>query len=511
MLSLAALPLPEAAQQPDHVAEGPRHRPRGELEDGAPRRPFGVSFPTRSRPAEWREAAGISLTLLAKRILVPTEEGDDIRAKREAILQPRIAREFLVKYDGKPLPRDEIARNVLVEMGVPRDASSRCLEVILDNAKEVGVLRTIKGVMYVDVQSTVRLPGHESQQIVPAAQQGPDGTPATAPTNAEAGSAVRKVRPKQSRDATAAPESAETRVRTGVGVAAERSETEGGPLRRNLRVDAYQLENRLGSGFSAEVWSAKVVAVPEGVDIQAGQMVAIKFYHLHALALPDQVLRVEREYRLAQRIRHPNLIRMYEFMLSSSRPHHNFLVMDLAKGASLKSLIPPSGLSVQKALAIARQILQAVSELHEAGALHRDIKPGNISVAEDAGTVHAMLLDLGIINVMHERGVTAASHFVGSKHWAPYEQLVGDPIDQRTDIYSVGAVLYNMLTGSEPYRDKGTEAAVAVEMNRRPLSLPTGLSLPDGVLKLVNSCLSTDPAQRPGSAKECLAILSQSV
>jgi hypothetical protein len=89
-------------------------------------------------------------------VVQPTEEGDDLRAKREAILQPRVAHEFLTKYEGKPLPREEIARNVLAELGVPRDATERCLQLILDNAEEVGALRTIKGSTYIDLQE----PGH---------------------------------------------------------------------------------------------------------------------------------------------------------------------------------------------------------------------------------------------------------------------------------------------------------------------------------------------------------------
>lgn len=97
-------------------------------------------------------AASISVTPLAKRILEPTMEGDDFRARREAILRPRVMREFLTKYDGAKLPREDIARNVLIGMGVPRDSVERTLKLILDSAGAVGFLQEIKGATYVNLQ-----------------------------------------------------------------------------------------------------------------------------------------------------------------------------------------------------------------------------------------------------------------------------------------------------------------------------------------------------------------------
>ena len=153
------------------------------------------------------------------------------------------------------------------------------------------------------------------------------------------------------------------------------------------------------------------------------------------MALPDQVLRVEREYRIAQTLRHPNLIRIYEFMLASPRPHHNFLVMDVAKGNPLSDLIERRELSVSQALSVFYQILSALDALHGAGALHRDVKPGNIAVSAVDDKVQATLLDLGIVTISYEKGVTAVSHFLGSKHWAPIEQLLGESLDERSDLY----------------------------------------------------------------------------
>src|SRR5262249_17577766 len=159
-------------------------------------------------------------------------------------------------------------------------------------------------------------------------------------------------------------------------------------LRRDLDVDVYRLKERLGVGYSAEVWSAVVRREPFGVDLKKNDEIAIKIYHAYAMALPDQVVRVEREFRIAQRLRHPHLVRIYEFMLGS-RPHHCFLVMDLAKGSLLWQHVESGQLTDPQKLIILRQIASALDEMHAAGAIHRDIKPSNISVAISGSEVHS--------------------------------------------------------------------------------------------------------------------------
>lgn len=237
---------------------------------------------------------------------------------------------------------------------------------------------------------------------------------------------------------------------------------------------------------------------------------AIKFYSANALAIPDQVIRVEREYRLAQRLNHPHLIRIYEFLLASPRPNHNFLVMDIAPGPSLSNWLKDEKFEADEALKIIAQIFSGADGLHAAGALHRDIKPGNVALARDEqGGFHSVLLDLGIVSSMYEKSVTAVSRFVGSKHWAPLEQLIGDPLDERSDIYSIGAVAFNMLVGVEPFSKSSTEAAVAVEMSRQRLAIPELASLPAPITEMLNACLSTNRAERPRTAAECLSILQR--
>ncbi|MCE9608111.1 MAG: serine/threonine protein kinase, partial [Planctomycetia bacterium] len=282
-------------------------------------------------------------------------------------------------------------------------------------------------------------------------------------------------------------------------------------LRKGLQIDVYQLIKKLGSGYSSEVWSAKVLKRPLGVDLEVGDDIAIKIFRAQAMSLPDQVLRVEREFRIAQRIRHANLVRIYEYMLAS-RPNHCFVVMDLARGKLLKEYVTGRTLGTKATIQVVHQVASALHALHEADALHRDVKPSNISVnISDSGT-HATLLDLGIVSISSDRNITVGSRFMGSKHWAPLEQLQGHDLDSRSDLYSLGAVAFSLLTGTEPFHGSATEAAIALQMNSAPLKLPPVMvGLPSEIRDVINACLSSKPDDRPSSAIDVAEILEKHI
>jgi hypothetical protein len=439
-------------------------------------------------------ATRMTLTSLGRRIVAPTAEGDDDRARVEAVLQPRVMGEFLRRYDRAKFPSDQIAENVLVELGLPKDRAPAARDVLLKNARSVGIIRETKTGPFVAIDE----PG-------PAQRSLEDSRIPVPPADAAPAVAEPPVTPPRVAAEGATPVPILSRGDSGPGTVA----TTQRPLTRGTIVDCYKLKQRLGAGFSAEVWSATVQRAPPGTELEKNQAVAIKFYHAHAMALPDQVLRVEREYRIAQSIRHSHLIRIYEFLLASPRPHHNFLVMDLARGILLKKAIEANQVTPSQALRILHQIISALDELHGAGALHRDVKPGNITVEIVGDAVHATVLDLGIVTITYEKGVTAVSHFLGSKHWAPIEQLMGEGLDERSDLYSASAVAYNALTGQEPYAGSLTEAAVAVNMGRSQLLLPAFKDVPDDVREMINACLSYKRDDRPSSARDCLDVLER--
>ncbi|HET9485316.1 MAG TPA: protein kinase, partial [Xanthomonadales bacterium] len=169
------------------------------------------------------------------------------------------------------------------------------------------------------------------------------------------------------------------------------------------------------------------------------------------------------------------------------------------------------GLDVAACVDVGRQVASALVALHAKGALHRGIKPANIMLAAP-DTLDVKLLDLGIVSLVHEKSVTEGSLVVGSKHTSAPEQLFGDPIDQRADIYGLGATLAHCWLGRPLYDDAGPVTAIV----RKMLEAPERVRVPKRAspvvrtfLEFVNRCTRISPDDRPESAEACLATLDQ--
>jgi hypothetical protein len=299
----------------------------------------------------------------------------------------------------------------------------------------------------------------------------------------------------------------------GLGREAGAGETPANPMRLHpgLLVDHYRLIRRLGAGYSGEVWQAEVISPPPGVALVPGQVVAMKQYFPFVLSRSSDSLRIQREFRVASELRHENLVSVYDLVLSPSRTFGSFLAMEYVAGESLKSRIPALGFDWQCCVTIGRQLCAALAELHSYGALHRDIKPANIIVLPGE-KLSIKLLDLGIVSLIGEHGLTEASVFLGSKHTSAPEQLFGDEIDERADIYAVGATLYQCYRGKPLYDEEGPVTAVVRAMLEHPRSCEPkeGASAEEQrFVRLLDACLAPDPAQRPASARDCLDQLEQ--
>ncbi len=282
-------------------------------------------------------------------------------------------------------------------------------------------------------------------------------------------------------------------------------------LHPGLQVDHYRLIRRLGAGYSGEVWQAEVISPPPGVAVLAGQVVAMKQYFPFVLSRSSDSLRIQREFRVASELRHENLVSVYDLVLSPSRTFGSFMVMEYVAGESLKSRIPAQGFDWQVCAAIGSQLCAALAELHSYGALHRDIKPANIIVLPGE-KLSIKLLDLGIVSLIGEHGLTEASVFLGSKHTSAPEQLFGDEIDERSDIYAVGATLYQCYRGKPLYDEEGPVTAVVRAMLEHPRSCepkPGASEVEQRFVHFLEACLAHDAAQRPGRARDCLDQLEQ--
>lgn len=270
---------------------------------------------------------------------------------------------------------------------------------------------------------------------------------------------------------------------------------------KGVIIDCYKLIQPLGRGYSAAVWHAEVVGSAPGVNLSAGSHIAIKIYY-RLMENSTDTVRVQREFHVATSIEHPNLVKVYDLVLSPSRPLHNFLVMELVRGRTLKSAIPARGMELRRVITIAQQIFSALGSLHVRDALHRDVKAANIMLTQEGDAEIAKLCDLGIVSVMGDPSLTGTSVFMGSKHSAPLEQMVGDEIDARTDVYAAGSVMFHCYKGQPMYFRTGPEGAIVRQMLSSPekLTARTAETQDKALVDLINQCIAVDPADRPQSA-----------
>jgi serine/threonine protein kinase len=223
----------------------------------------------------------------------------------------------------------------------------------------------------------------------------------------------------------------------------------------------YYLESKLGVGGMGTVYRAGRLLI--------GDRVAVKVLHPDQMADPQAVERFRREAQTAARLKHPNVVKVYDFGVS--REGLNYQVMELAKGESLRGLVERHGRLAETAAAeIIRQVCAALDETHRLGIVHRDIKPENILVQTIPGGLQVKVLDFGIAALRDVKAgrLTRTGAVVGTPHYMSPEHCLGEELDGRSDIYSLGVVLFEMLTGVVPFDSPTTTAIVIKHVNDPP-------------------------------------------
>ena len=264
-------------------------------------------------------------------------------------------------------------------------------------------------------------------------------------------------------------------------------------LQIGTRLGHYRIITLLGRGGMADVYRAE--------DERLGREVALKAVPPEFARDPERIERFEREVRAAARLSHPNIVTVHEFGQGAG---HHFYTMALMPGGDLKARIRshPGGLSPAEARAVAAAVARALGYAHRRGLVHRDVKPENILFWED-GT--PQLTDFGIARAM-ESGtrMTATGMSIGSPHYMSPEQAQGLEVDGRSDLYSLGVVLYEMLTGRLPF-DAPNTFAVGLSHIKDPVpELPRALSEWQPV---VDRLLAKSPEDRYGNAGELAEVL----
>ena len=266
-------------------------------------------------------------------------------------------------------------------------------------------------------------------------------------------------------------------------------------LEGRLLADRYLLGTVIASGGMAQV--------RRGTDQVLGREVAVKILHPHLAADPMLVDRFRREAVAAARLTDPAIVSIYDTVTDGAI---NAIVMEMVHGITLRQFIDQRGpLPPDDAVDVAAGVAQALQVAHEAGIVHRDIKPANILLCDDR---RVKVADFGIAKAGLGDDLTQAGTMIGTAKYLAPEQVEGGHVDPRTDIYSLGVVLYECLTGRPPF-EADTEAATALaRLHRDPLR-PRQVrpSVPRSLDSLTMQALSRDPGGRPSTAAAFRAML----
>ena len=254
----------------------------------------------------------------------------------------------------------------------------------------------------------------------------------------------------------------------------------------------YAVQQEIAQGAMGIVYKA--------LDQKLNRVVALKVVHPHLTNDPSFLQRFLREARAMARLQHDNIVTIYSVEQDQGT---QFMVMEYFPGTNLHGLMQPNtGLPLTQALAITHQIGKALSYAHAHGIIHRDIKPANVLVGPDN---HVKLTDFGIAAALDEAPLTTAGQLIGTLLYMSPEQAKDAGLDGRSDLYSLGLVFYEMVTGSHPRRGLSNAAVLGMLANETalpPLSFPP--EIPPGVQTLIKDLLRYQPVDRIRDAKQLI-------
>jgi Tol biopolymer transport system component len=267
-------------------------------------------------------------------------------------------------------------------------------------------------------------------------------------------------------------------------------------LTRGSRLGPFELVSPLGAGGMGQVWRA--------TDSRLGRDVALKMLPADLVAHPDRVARFEREARLLASLSHPGIAILFGVEEIDGQ---SFLVMELVDGEDLAERLRRGPIRLDEAVSIARQVAEALEAAHEKGIVHRDLKPANVKVTPDG---RAKVLDFGLAKACHANGAgpdhsgaptltdagTAAGLIVGTASYMSPEQARGKPVDRRTDVWSFGVLLFEMLTGRRLFAGETLSDTLAAVLGREIDWSALPATTPPSVRRVLARCLERDPKHR---------------
>jgi hypothetical protein len=270
---------------------------------------------------------------------------------------------------------------------------------------------------------------------------------------------------------------------------------EGWSVQPGDRIGFYAVERRLGIGGMGEVWRAR--------DDRLGRYVAIKVLLPDPSAAAERGEALEREARAASALNHPNVLTVYDV---GDHLGARYLVTECLEGESLRARLDARRLSTDEALDIALQVARGLNAAHQRGIVHRDLKPENVFLVQNGGV---KILDFGLATSGDTPGKSTPPLIAGTAGYMAPEQVRGDVVDARADIFALGALLHEMLAAERPFAGKGTLAILQATLTEKPRELVGVNPEVSRVLSdLVRQCLARAPDDRPSAAAVVSALES---
>jgi serine/threonine protein kinase len=268
-------------------------------------------------------------------------------------------------------------------------------------------------------------------------------------------------------------------------------------LASRQKLGHYEIQSPLGSGGMGEVYRAK--------DTRLWRDIALKILPAQFASHPDRIFRFEQEARAASGLNHPTIITIFDVGVIDGK---TFIAMELVEGKNLKDLIQAGRIPLKKIIAIASQLADGLAKAHEAGIVHRDLKPENIMITPDGfvkildfGLAKLADSDTGDVSILQTQ--TSAGVVVGTAGYMSPEQASAKPVDFRSDQFSFGSILYEMLTGRRTFQKETKAETMAAVIRQEPESLSSiAVPVPAPLRWILERCMAKDPKERYESTRD---------